>query len=293
MSAAVALPLEEGYGLLERIDLPKTTVFYRDSDHSYWKDAKPNKKADGGWSGSGRLTGVSTVIGPWDFRPDSLMKWVERLTLEGVSRGFGWRDTGNNTFGPPRKVPTDPYALRQILDALELRWENIRDESSDRGTFAHEHTFHALATGAPVPSLADVPDAERGFHQGVLKWWSWRNPQPEYAEQVVCSPTHGVAGRLDFLGRIKDPVRPGLGIVDLKTTTSSFVPNKHLVQPAGYDLLAVESGLIEEPVEWYMVLQVDEDGNFREIWSPATHADFLMALAMYRRSAELSKAAKP
>jgi hypothetical protein len=280
-TAAIERPeVLDDYGPFERIDLPKTTVFYRDPDHSYWTGCKQKTvKGKLTWSGSGRLTGVTTVIQPWDFRPDSLMRWVERLTLEGVVRGF-----------EGQTIPRDPHVLRQLLENKELRWEQIRDEAGKSGTNVHEKVFHALAHGEEIPSLADVAEAERKKAQGVLKWWSLREPEVLQAEQVVCSPEHGFAGRLDLRARIKDPLRPGIGIVDLKT--GGFISNKAIVQPAGYDLGCLHSGLADEPADWYLILQVDDDGNFREIWSPATHADFLDSLRIYRRAAELSKVAK-
>lgn len=275
--SALALPLEEDYGPFERVDLPKATVYYRDENHSYWEGCK--RKPNGEWSGSGRWTGVSTVIAPWDFRPDSLMRWVEKLTLEGVVRGFSGRS-----------LPDDPWALRTLLEQRGLTWEQIRDEAAQRGTNAHELMFHALAMGETVPNLDELPPEQRGYGQGVLKWWSDREPEVLQAEQIVCSPEHRIAGRLDFRGRVKDPFRPGIGIVDLKT--SGFIANKAMVQPAGYDIGCIHSGLAEEPADWYMVLQVDEYGGYREIISPATHADFLLSLSLYRRAAELGKAAK-
>lgn len=273
--SALALPVDEDYGPFECIDLPSATVFYRDSDHSYWSGCK--RKPNGEWSGSGRLTGVSTVIGPWDFRPDSLLRWVEKLTLEGIVRGF-----------EGRTVPKDPFALRTLLDQRGLRWEQIRDEAGQRGTNAHELMFHALAKGETVPNLDELPEEQRGYGQGVLKWWSERDPDVLQAEQVVCSPEHGFAGRLDLRCRAKD--RAGVGIVDLKT--SGFIANKAMVQPAGYDIGCIHSGLASEPADWYMVLQVDEYGGYREIPSPATHDDFLLSLRLYRRAAELGRAAK-
>lgn len=271
----------EDYGPFERIDLPKATVFYRDSNHSYWQGCKQKtEKGQLKWTGSGRLTGVSTVIAPWDFRPDSLMRWVERLTLEGVTRGFA-----------DRKVPQDPHALRTLLDQKELRWEQIRDQAGERGTNAHDLVLHKLAVEQEVPDLSVLPPAERGYGQSIFRWWDLRQPEVFQAEQVVCSPEHGFAGRLDIRCRIKDPFHPGIGIVDLKT--SGFISNKAMVQPAGYDLGCIHSGICDEPADWYMVLQADEKGGLpREIYSPATHEDFLLALRIYRRSAELGKAAR-
>lgn len=253
-----------------------TEVFYRDRDHSYWRECKP--KRGGGLSGSGRLTGVSTLCAPMDFRPDSLMRWVERLTLEGVARGFNGKT-----------VPTDPYMLRQMLDNQGLRWEQIREDAAERGTNVHQQVLHALASGKEVPDLSQLPAEQRGYGQAVLKWWVDRAPVPTHAEQMVFSDQHGFAGTLDLRCTINDPLRQGVGVVDAKT--SSFISAKSLVQPAGYDIGVVDSGLGEK-AEWLMILQLNEDGSYREVWSPATHEHFLNALAVYRNSGELNKAAR-
>lgn len=261
-------------GDLERTVFPNgSEVFYRDSDHSYWREAKP--KAGGKWSGSGRLTGVSTLCGPYEFRPDSLLRWVERLTLEGVARGF-----------QDQRVPGDPHVLRQMLQNNGLRWEQMRDKASTRGTNVHELMLNALARGEDVPDLSDLPPEQRGYGQAVMRWWLDRDPQPFQAEQVVASLEHGFAGRLDLRCTIKNALRPGIGIVDAKT--SNYLSTKGAVQVAGYDLGAVTSGFGER-AEWLMVLQVKEDGTYREVYVDATHEDFLLSLRLYRRQAELSK----
>jgi hypothetical protein len=41
-----------------------------------------------------------------------------------------------------------------------------------------------------------------------------------------------------------------------------------------------------------MILQLRADGTYREVWSDATHEDFLGALRIYRRSAEFAKVAR-
>ena len=109
------------FGPFERIEFPNgTEVYWREDNHSYWRGAK--QKPNGDWSGSGRLTGVTTLCAPYDFRPDNLMRWVERLTLDGVVRGFHGQ-----------RVPSDPHVLRQLLENKELRWEQIRDAAGRRG----------------------------------------------------------------------------------------------------------------------------------------------------------------
>lgn len=273
-TATTATRDTESFGDIDQITFPNgTQVYYRDRDHSYWREAK--RKGDG-WSGSGRLTGVTTLCAPYDFRPDSLLRWVERLTLDGVVRGFNGQ-----------RVPSDPHILRQMLENKELRWEQIRDAAGQRGTNAHEIVFHKLALGED-PDLAELPEDQRGFGQGVFRWWLEREPEITHAEQVVASLTHGYAGTLDLRCKISDPLRPGYGIVDLKT--SGFLSGKMCAQPLAYDLGGLHSGLWEEPAEWALIVQVDADGGYREVFlDGVSHDDFLLALSVYRREAEFKK----
>ena len=270
-------PTTETFGELVRHALPKADVYYRDSNHSYWSGCKENPKASGGFSGTGRLTGVSTLVKPFDWNPDSLMRWVERLTLEGVSRGF-----------KDQKVPEDPFALRTLLEQKGLRWEQIRDEAGTRGTKIHDIILNALATAEDVPDLSALPEDLRGYGQAVMKWWHFRDPEVLYAEQVVCSSEHGFAGRVDLVCKIKG--FDGPVVADLKT--GSFISNGDMVQPLGYDLGLVHSGLLDQPADGHLIVQVDEKGSFREIWTPATHDEFLAALRLYRMAPALGKAAR-
>jgi len=260
------------FGEFEQTILPSgAEVYYRDSNHSYWRGVK--EKRDGTYSGTGRLTGVSTVCGPFDFRPDSLLYWAEKLTLEGVVRGFAGQS-----------VPDDPYVLRSLLERQELRWEQIRDEAATRGTNVHKDMLHALATGETVPDLGDLPPERRGYGQGVMKWWLENSPDVLQAEQVVVDLDHGLAGRLDLRCEIKGEIV----LPDLKT--SGFISTKAHAQVAGYDLGAISSGF--GPSERLLILQVTEDGDYNEVPVQATHEDFLNGLAVYRGAGRINGAAK-
>lgn len=255
----------------ELIELPNgSALYYVDDNHSYWR-CKP----DG--SRGQRLTGVSTVCSPLDFRPDSLMRWVEKLTLEGVARGFGGE-----------AVPSDPHVLRQRLESKELRWEQIRDQAAQRGTDVHSLMLHALAKGDDVPDLDELPEEQRGYGQAVMKWWLDRKPQVLEAEQVVLSEAHGFAGRYDLRCVLSGGLEDGqTALVDLKT--SGFVANKAHAQVAGYDLGAIESGISRVPSDVLLILQVAEDGTYREVRSCATHEDFLAALTVYRAAGRIGR----
>lgn len=258
----------------ELIELPNgTRVYYVDEAHAYYR-CKPN--GDRGR----RLTGVSTVCAPLDFKPDGLLRWAEKLTLEGVVRGFGGQE-----------VPNDPHILRQMLDTSGLRWEQIREEAAQRGTNVHVQMLHALATGDEIPNLDDLPDEQRGYGQAVMAWWLARKPEVIYAEQVVLSEEHGFAGRGDLWCRVtRGVIAPELWLLDAKT--SGFISAKAHAQIAGYDLGAIASGLTEGPADRLVILQLRDDGTYREITSHASHDDFLAALTVYRAAGRINGAAK-
>jgi hypothetical protein len=267
----------ESYAPLERIAFPDgSELFYKDSDHSYWR--RHTRKPDRTCGGSGRLTGISTVCGPLDFRPDNLMRWVERLTLEGVARGF-----------QERAVPADPYVLRQALEADGLRYEQIRDEAAKRGTDVHKLMVHALATGEEAPDLSELPEEQRGYGQAVMRWWMDRDPDPIQAEQCVLVDEHGCAGRFDLRARVTGRLDGGTWLADFKT--GNFIPTKAHAQVAGYDLGVIACGL-GEPADRLLIVQVHEDGTYSEIPVCATHEDFLVAVETYRAAARIGKAAR-
>lgn len=218
------------------------------------------------------------------------MKWAVGLSLEGVAKAFGWSATDDG-LKPTRPLPPDPQELARVLYVLGLTWEQVRDAKGTSGTNVHEEIFHELCKGG-TPNLDAVPAVDRGKAQGVMKWWLDRAPEPQYAEQVVMSKQHRIAGRLDFYGaltkKLTHEMAPplGAGVVDLKT---GWIPIKAMAQVAGYDLALQECGLAP-PAEWKLILQVTESGSYREIFVPSTVDDFLLSLAMYRRAAELWKA---
>lgn len=272
------------YGDLIRHDMPSgAVVFYRDSDHSYWSEAK--QKA-GRWSGSGRLTGVSTVVAPLDFRPDNLMKWAAHLNGRGVAvlaaEGLSLEDADDMRAALGWLASAD--GVWQALADARLLFSDYRDDAGKRGTNVHEHSLHALASGQPVPKRDLLTEEEWGYARGVMAFWHVHEPEPLQYEQVVVSPTHGVAGRFDLRCRIGGQT----WLIDAKT--SGYISNKHHAQIAGYDLLAVEAGFGQ--ADRLAVLQVDADGGYELVPVAADHDDFLAALNVYRRAAAIGKRAK-
>lgn len=219
-------------------------VYYRDSDHSYWGEIA---EAPGEWRGvrAARLTGVTTLVKPFDWRPDGLMDWAARLAREGVD----WRDE--------------------------------RDAGADRGTRAHEHAFHALAQGEPVPAFDEMPADERGYARAVMRWWIDTGPRVIATEFIVADVELGVAGRPDLLCELPDG---RVAIVDLKT--SRYLSATFVAQVNCYARLAVTSGYAGADV--CVLVQAGEDGSVSVVEVAPDPEDLVRALGVYRRANEIS-----
>lgn len=277
----------EEMGPFRRFTFPLgDSVVYRDADHSYWADCKRKmQKGEEVWSGTKpRYAGVSTVVSPYDFRPDSLMRWAADLDLNGITQIFGGKE-----------LPADPADVRSALWAWKLSWQQARDEKAESGKAAHAKVLHQLALGKE-PDLDVLLPHERGFGQAIYRWVLDRDPEFLQAEQVVASVANCVAGTLDLRVRMDSMIgldhRKGIVVVDAKAR--GFIPASSLAQVAGYDKCVVDCGL-GGPADHLLVLKLLEDGTYREIWvddgkaPEERHEGFLAALKVYRRAAEYSK----
>lgn len=290
MSALATPPAVEMVGNLERHVMPNGgEVFYRDGDHSYWKGAKANPKAEGGFSGTGRLTGISTVVAPYDWRPDNLMRWAARLNGEGVAAlaAEGLSQDDMEDMRACLQWLTTGESIWQALEDARLLYDQARDDAATRGTNVHKHALQAMATGSVVPSRADLTDEEWGYARGVMAFWHETEPEPMFAEQIVCDPDLGVAGRFDLVCELTFNGVRQLALVDAKT--SGFIPVKHHSQLAGYRYCAEKCELLADPVDCMLILQVDAQGGYELVPAEADDGDFLAAVDLYRRAARIQR----
>jgi hypothetical protein len=265
-----------------------SVVYYRDSDHSYFRGVKA--KGDG-WAGTGRLTGVSTVVKPMDFDPGRLLRWAARLNGEGIAilaaDGLSLDDADDM-----RAALSWLGSAESIWRALEdsgLTFEDVRDRAAQRGTNVHKFALHALATGSPVPAFDLLTEETRGYARGVMAFLHECEPEPLQAEQVVWSDELGVAGRFDLRARLHGGGFDGATcLVDAKT--SGFISTKHHGQLAGYDLLARECGVGGS--DRLLILQVDAEGGYELVEAQATPEEFVDALRVYRGAARIGSAAR-
>lgn len=260
--------MAEQRGPFEVHELPSgETVAYRDSDHAYF--SRVEERGPGKWVGprDARLPSPSTIAKMLDTNTEPLLRWAAKQTCEGVVR------LGH--------VPDSGAVLWDALTASKLTYSDLREQRAQEGTAVHVRVLEALAGDGPVPSLADVTAEERGYAQGVFRFWHEHEPVPIVSEQVVYSAEHGFAGRFDLLALLDDQ----RVLIDLKT--SKWIGNGAHVQLAGYVGAAAESGF--GPIDEALVLQVAADGSYRLHPCGADYEDFLDALAAYRASKRVSK----
>jgi hypothetical protein len=255
-------------------------IFYRDRDHSYWKELV--EKANGELSGKGRLSGVSTVVGPLDWHADNLMNWAARLEREGVATL-----AAESMQRSPDLALSELWwlasgrSIREALDHAELSWQNTRDNAGTRGTAVHRHALGALAGGAAVPAFDQMTQEERGYAEGITAFWLDHQPKVLAAEDVVADVELGVAGRFDLLAEIDGK------LVVLDAKTSKYLSPKFVAQIAGYAVLLERSGFPKPDVG--AVLQVRENGSYALVEIEIVEDDFLAALNVYRRAADIKK----
>jgi len=168
---------------------------------------------------------------------------------------------------------TDEDAVQRVR-AAKLGAEAARDRAATRGTDAHALVEAFLETGEP-PSIEDWPVEMHGYVRALTWWYLATNPEPLEVEQLVASPTHGYAGRVDLIARI-DGVR---ALVDFKTNPRAQLwPGGHF-QTRAYARASVECGL--EPCERVMLVCFAADGAFREMDCCVDDAGLDAALAFY------------
>jgi len=278
---------EQTKNLGEKFDMPNgESLFYVDKDHSYWRC-----KEDGGRGK--RLTGVTTISKVFDVQVDRLLTWAARTQCIGIAEAFkngvstGWLDSAESIW--------------KHLEDEHLTFEDVRLKAAKRGTNVHELAFEALGLGEPIPRLDQMTEEEQGHAQGVMGFWLDHSPTPEQVEQVVYSSELGVAGQLDFRGKLRrceneacGCLKVGVeqddpGIVDCKTGRW-IGGSDHLQVGGGYPLLSEECGF--GPCAWALILHTREDGTYELLPAHATPADFRNAVEVYRTVGAINRKAK-
>jgi hypothetical protein len=251
------------------VELPNgSRIFYDDEGHRYSRARFDEKKQD--WVRSTRLTGASTLSKPYSFDSGRLLSWKERITCEGVAT-VAWGEEDRSWLESGESILAK-------LKEHEVTADHLRDKKADVGTRAHG-VLEALAAG-------EDPQAQDGYGQAVINWWKDREPHVLNCEQFVYSATHGYAGRFDLRAGIgKTSGSTHIELIDLKTS-GWLAPSMH-VQLALYELAAKECGV--GSTDQRIILQVKDDGTYREVPCRATEQDALNAIAVYRGAGRIER----
>lgn len=244
----------ERHDPFEHHKLPDADLFLRESDHSYWSDVEWMPGKDERWKGVGRLTGISTVVKPFDWESDGLIDWGVMLERQGKE------------------------------------WRVERKRRATEGTAIHKHALHAMATGRPVPDTSQLAEEERGWARAVSRFWLAHRPKPMLAEQVVVNRQLHVAGRFDLMYHDHGITMLDLKSKPLvpRKKNTPFYPVADQVQVRGYLETAIACGL--PAASRACVLYVDAEGDFELVESQAEPGDFELAVGVYRRAAAIRKA---
>lgn len=210
------------------------------------------------------VTGILRVLD----KP-ALIGWAEKCGAEGALRME--RDGKLEGIGVEEAI----LSIRGHGEGADA----LRDAGGERGLALHsaQETYCELGD---VPNLGDFDPEIRGYVQGYCRWLLRDEPEPIWTEQVVGSPTHQYAGRVDMLAKIGDRVV----LPDLKTSSRTY-PEQHL-QVAGY-LGAFPECFPDIQIDEGLIVLVSADGTFQTYPCQATPSDFLDVLGAQRAVARV------
>lgn len=208
---------------------------------------------------------VSSIVGT--IEKPGLYPWYESNGAIGAVRA--------ERLGELEGVPEEEYVKRMRL--LGLGASAARDEGADRGTAVHTGLHTLVTTGEP-PNPADHPGAWQPWVRGSVLAGLALGLSPDTlieAEQIVCHPERGYAGRPDLyalLGGLRT-------LVDYKTGKGKVFEQAHY-QTRLYAECFPYCGL--EPPERIVIVGIDDDGGFQLVECEATAEDCWALLETFR-----------
>jgi hypothetical protein len=219
-----------------------TSVRYRDEDHVYWLSGGTLREE--GWVQVPSVTEVLEALTPFHAGP----WWGMRVGMASVvemMRHVGWGEIANaNTAAEiikpkeierPKQYFTKADHQHKKPRALVEAWcvdnqrsvNHLRDRGGTRGESVHV-ALQKLALDT-YPDINQFPEEDRGYVQGLMRWWFDQEPQMLLSEVIVGSTDDRYAGRFDLVCRY-----PAGRIVMTDLKTSASVHKSHLRQLALY-----------------------------------------------------------
>ena len=158
-------------------------------------------------------------------------------------------------------------SVTTILSILSVPWLKVWEARVGKSA-ANRIGKRAANYGSVIHGYCDKvvngkkPKIKKKYKKDMDAFKEWVNENVEEvvsSEEAVWSDVYLVAGRYDFLGRLKD--RPGLTIVDWKT---GRIKKEHFLQLAAYRFLASEcTDVALEDIQGRLVVRI-KDGKVSE-----------------------------
>jgi len=232
-----------------------------------FQDGEGRRRAYHHVTGGGRerLVSVTTVLGCLEKR--ALYRWHEAKGAEGTVLAVR-----HGLLDPHDCIPEEAV---EAVRAADLGADAAKKKAADRGLDVHGALELWAATG-DLPPAGELAIDARPYLQGLAKWLVAADPVPVCAEQIVCHPELGYAGRYDLLADIG-----GLrALLDLKTSRNGRpYPEAH-TQLRAYWEAEVAVGV--EGIDNAFAIGVSPDGMFEAEPCCAHPKAFENVLAVYR-----------
>jgi genome maintenance exonuclease 1 len=234
---------------------PELLVF-REKSHRYYYDGV-------------HVPGVTTILNTIS-KGDALTHWAVAQTID---------------YLEPRLIGelTDEQ-IHTLCDEARVAHKVVKEAAASIGTLAHDWIERYLK--GEEPTLPENPKA-RNSCEAAVKWLAEHGWETLAIEEIVYSPTHLYAGKLDWLARV-DGV---LAVPDWKTSKAHY--STHRYQTAAYVKALEEVRDIHIPDRW--ILRIDKETGEHDplhLTRDDLEADFeafLAALTIYRREAQLRR----
>lgn len=202
-----------------------------------------------------RFPSVTTILGKISSE-GALLDWYEARGAEAALR---LERRGLMRDCPPER------AIEAVRDA-GMGAKATAGAAADRGKRVHS-ILQSWAECGVVPNPRTLPEEDRGYVRGLIRWLLHADPEPTAVERVVCHPEFGYAGRLDLRARS----RGREWIIDLKTNRRAQLYPKAALQTVGYHIADVRCGA--EPADGELIVAVGPDGTFAEGMTPLGTAE--------------------
>lgn len=161
--------------------------------------------------------GVTTALGI--IAKPQLINWAARMAADHIKENI-----------VPGK-PLDEIDIQKLVDGAKKAHTQRKEGAADMGTYVHNWIEDYV--NGQNPELPVNPTL-RGVLNDFIEWHNRVRPEVIYAERMMCSPTHKLAGTPDLICRVDGE----LTIMDWKT--GSGIYPEMFMQMAAYAMMYEE-----------------------------------------------------